>query len=547
MEIPSSIASNLHFLQVEIDSLVEKLQVFFGDVGKGNAKDILSREGYIQNLKQRIHNSCLQHLTQFEPGHPQITALRSIEEIASQLEDIGTLAIGCVSHIERMAAPEVLRPTLYVPMLQHIRDALEMLEPAITDNKSRRALRITRFEGRLEQDCNKLKKRYIQALKNNKKQTEDLAQALFVSQSVASMGDALVNISEAIISANVGQTVSLERYRSLQSSVEKLQRQQKVDDVKIETIAETRSGSAIAGVSSGKETDQSYLGIFKDGEKKKVKEEREGVKSWHDIYPGLAPRILSYDKRGQSAALLIEHLPGLTFEKLALQADDKLFAQAHDRLVETLNKVWRETLIKEPVTADFGGQLKRRIDPVYKIHPEFNRAPSRINALRLPAFDTLIEQATELEAKLAAPFSVYIHGDFNIDNIIYDPASQKINFIDLHRSRYMDYVQDVSVFMVSNYRLQILDTPVRRRLMQSALRIHETASAFAREQDDTSFDLRMALALARSFASSTRFILDKAHAKGMFFRARYLLEQALAANPQKPEKFTLTVREMFIA
>lgn len=547
MEIPSSIASNLHFLQVEIDSLVEKLQVFFGDVGKGNAKDILSREGYIQNLKQRIHNSCLQHLTQFEPGHPQITALRSIEEIASQLEDIGTLAIGCVSHIERMAAPEVLRPTLYVPMLQHIRDALEMLEPAISDNKSRRALRITRFEGRLEQDCNKLKKRYIQALKNNKKQTEDLAQALFVSQSVASMGDALVNISEAIISANVGQTVSLERYRSLQSSVEKLQRQQKVDDVKIETIAETRSGSAIAGVSSGKETDQSYLGIFKDGEKKKVKEEREGVKSWHDIYPGLAPRILSYDKRGQSAALLIEHLPGLTFEKLALQADDNLFAQAHDRLVETLNKVWRETLIKEPVTADFGGQLKRRIDPVYKIHPEFNRAPSRINALRLPAFDTLIEQATELEAKLAAPFSVYIHGDFNIDNIIYDPASQKINFIDLHRSRYMDYVQDVSVFMVSNYRLQILDTPVRRRLMQSALRIHETASAFAREQDDTSFDLRMALALARSFASSTRFILDKAHAKGMFFRARYLLEQALAANPQKPEKFTLTVREMFIA
>ena len=45
-------------------------------------------------------------------------------------------------------------------------------------------------------------------------------------------------------------------------------------------------------------------------------------------------------------------------------------------------------------------------------------------------------------------------------------------------------------------------------------------------------ELRLALGLARSFASSTRFILDQTLAAAMFLRARYLLELARAEHPQ---------------
>ena len=175
--------------------------------------------------------------------------------------------------------------------------------------------------------------------------------------------------------------------------------------------------------------------------------------------------------------------------------------------------MWKETHTKTPIHADYMGQLAKRLPDVYAIHPEFRCGDESICGEKIPSFDTLLKKARRREKQLKAPFSVYIHGDFNLDNIIYDPVNKKINFIDLHRSRYMDYVQDVSVFMVSNYRLQILDAPLRRRLLDVAVALYEFARRYAKRAGDESFELRLAYALARSFATSTRFILDKSLAR----------------------------------
>jgi aminoglycoside phosphotransferase (APT) family kinase protein len=317
------------------------------------------------------------------------------------------------------------------------------------------------------------------------------------------------------------------------------------DGIQIEPIAATRSGSAISGISAA-DNDEDYVAIFKDGEKSKVKEERKGVKSWHQIYPGLAPKILSYDKRGQSAALLIEHLPGLTFEQILLNEEPELVQEALDQLVRTLKSVWRETRTDKPVCARFMQQLEKRLPDVYRIHPEFQQSDSTICGVDIRSFDALVAQAREYERDLQAPFSVYIHGDFNVDNIIYDPMEQRINFIDLHRSRYMDYVQDISVFMVSNYRLQILDAPRRHRIMKLAGDFYRMARRYARKVEDETFELRLALGLARSFATSTRFILDKSLARDMFLRARYLIEQVLDVEPGEVAKYKTPVKEIFV-
>ena len=44
----------------------------------------------------------------------------------------------------------------------------------------------------------------------------------FIAHDVEQMGDALLNISEAIISANLGQPINIDRYHSLRASVERL-------------------------------------------------------------------------------------------------------------------------------------------------------------------------------------------------------------------------------------------------------------------------------------------------------------------------------------
>ncbi len=547
MQIPKSIRDNLRFLCVEVDSQVANLQSYFNTPATAIARRILDRSGYAYNLKSRIHTSCLQRLARGNKKHTraETLALRGVEFIATDLERIAELCRDCIKQMEYLTDIECMRPEAYGPMLARVRRGITLVEPAIHDNDTRLALKIGQIEAKLDDDYDKLLKRYVKALKRRKK-TEQLASALFVAHNVEQMGDALLDISESIISANLGQPVNFERYLSLQESVGMLESDEDLTDVQIEHIAETRSGSAISGISATDGKDDNYVAIFKDGEKRKLKEELAGVESWHEIFPGLAPKILSYKKRGQSAALLIEHLPGLTFEQILLNEPPQLLQETLDRLGKTLQSIWRETRTETPVSADFMLQLRKRLDEVYKIHPEFRQGESAICGIDIPSFDELVHRAGEHEKSLQAPFSVYIHGDFNVDNIIYDPMECRINFIDLHRSQYMDYVQDVSVFMVSNYRLQILDVPLRRRIMSLAKDFYRFARRYADKVDDETFELRLALGLARSFATSTRFILDKSLARSMFLRARFLIEQVLAVDPNRAGSFKVPVKEIFV-
>jgi aminoglycoside phosphotransferase (APT) family kinase protein/phosphate uptake regulator len=546
MLFPRSIRDNLQFLCVEVDAQVGHLQTYIDRPSGAVSRRILDRGGYAYNLKLRIHSSCVDRMAGNTPrGDADTLALRSIEFIATELDKIAELCRDCIRQLNQLEDPDCVDPQACQPMLGRVRRGIRLVEPAIEKHDSQLALKITQLAGKLSRDYDTLMKDYIAALKL-RDNTEDLTRALFVAHDIEQMGNALLDIGEALLSVNLGQPVDLERYYSLRASVEQLDGEDAISDLQIEPIAQTRSGSSVSGITAGDSKDDAYIAIYKDGEKRKLKEERQGVESWHEIYPGLAPKILSYKKRGQSAALLIEHLPGLTFEQVLLHEPVGRLQETLDQLGKTLRSVWRETHTDKTVAAQFMRQLQQRLGDVYRIHPEFQQPKSQIGGLDIPCFDALVEQAAESEAAYPAPFAVYIHGDFNVDNIIYDPLEKRINFIDLHRSRYMDYVQDVSVFMVSNYRLQILDVPLRRRIMQLAQDFYWIARGYADRRSDETFDLRLALGLARSFATSTRFILDKSLARSMFLRARYLIEQVLAVSPGRAGSYRLPLQEIFV-
>ena len=544
MRLPDGIVDNLRFLCVEIDSQLGYLQSFVAAPSVALARRIVDRGGYADNLKMGIQNSCLEHIARRKDDGADTLVLRSIETVATDLDRIAGLCRECVKQIEGVSRPERLDADVYAPMLARVREGIALVEPAVREHDTALALKIGKIEGKLGRDYLDVLRHYTDALKQQK-HTEDLVRALFVGHSIEQMGDALLAIGESIVSANLGQRVNMERYHSLRESVARLDRSH-VSDLQIEPIAETRSGSAISGIGTSNGGDGGYVAVFKDGQKRKLKEERQRVKGWHEIYPGLAPKILDYRKRGQSASLLIEHLPGLTMEQILLHESPAMLEEALEQLGSTLRSVWNETCTATPILADFMGQLSARLGDVYKIHPEFQHGGRQICGLDVAPFKRVIKSAQSAEAAFPAPFSVYIHGDFNLDNIIYDPVEQRINFIDLHRSRYMDYVQDVSVFMVSNYRLQILDPAQRRRIMRLATDFYRMAKGYADDVEDHGFHFRLALGLARSFVTSTRFILDKSLARKMFLRARFLIERVVAADPRRIDRFRVPIKEIFV-
>ena len=101
-------------------------------------------------------------------------------------------------------------------------------------------------------------------------------------------------------------------------------------------------------------------------------------------------------------------------------------------------------------------------------------------------------------------------------------------------------------FFLHNMPPDNTDSQIRQNILCFAYQIYQYARRFAKNHQDLTFELRLALGLARSFATSTRFILDKSLARAMFYRSRYIIERVVAADLNQPEKFNLPVKEIFI-
>lgn len=543
MTLPKSIRENLHFLLAETGSHLGLLKEYLNLPTASIPIRLLDRQGYVENLRLSIHNHCLRELAAGNDEDADPQRFRTVESIATHLERISELCRDAVLQGTHLQDKSLLKVKDYLEMLDRVSNGVELIESALTEKDARKALKIGKVEQRLDQVYQKQLAHGIRSLKKEKRPADRIS-LILLAHRIEQMGDALLRISEAIISASMGQHFNTERYHALNASIDQLTSADDIGQVQVEKIAETRSGSAINAVTAGN-SEGGYDAIFKDGRKRKLKEEKQRLKDWHEIIPGLAPKILSYQKRGESAALLVEHLAGETFEQILLHGSDELLQEAFDHLTQTLKRVWLETRSKKTVSAGYMKQLAKRMEDVYTIHPEFKLPASRIGSARLPSFDQLLEKMGAFESRVKAPFSVYIHGDFNVDNIIYDPGEGRINFIDLHRSRYMDYLQDVTVFMVSNYRLQVFDPRVRRRIVELCRAFYRFAAQFARKTGDESFEIRLALGLIRSFTTSTRFILDKSLSRAMFYRAAYLMEKLLASEAEN-KPFKTPIQEIFV-
>lgn len=540
MNVPRPLVDNLYFLIAEVSAQLVTLQDFFRSYSPEHVQRLSERSGYTRNLKIHIHDACIRDMVRGAEGRVNTTLLRAIESIATDLDKLSELGRDCVHKFSYLRDPSFLEPADYLKQLAKISEALDRIAPALFENNTKLAMKIGRVEAQLDKKYRQLLKHYIAGL-DNKKSRGDLVSAMMMAHSLEKMGDVLLRISETIISISIGQTVDIERYQDLMASVEQLGVS---DNVTVTPMAETRSGSAVSGITIAENSN--YAAIYKEGQRRKLKEEHKGVQSWHEIFPGVAPKILSYQKQGESASLLIEHLAGHTIEKILMHESPQLLDEAMKALTLTLGKIWHATQDEKVIAANYMRQLSRRLDEVYGIHPEFRQSDSQIGGLDIAGFNNLLGQAIKFEQSLLPKFSVYIHGDFNLDNIIYNPNKTHISFIDLHRSRYMDYVQDVSVFMVSHYRLQGLDAPLRRRILKNVQNFYLFASGYAEKIGDETFELRLALGLARSFASSTRFIMDKSMARTMFFRARYLIENVLACEASQVKSFKVPIKELFL-
>ncbi len=541
MLLTKPLRSNLRFLLVEVDAQLQLLQHYLRTQDSMLAQQLNARSGYACNLHLRIQNGVMAHAAEMPQG--DALTLRAVASIASEVMRISDLARDGMQQLVALRVGHRLDLIRFVSALQQVSRQIKRVEGALLKRDTRLALKIGRGERKVSRHYHDLLRDFTAQLQG-KKHPEDLVTGLFIARMVVQMGAVLLRISEAIISNNIGQPIDMRRFQVLQQTVDGWSGAGAMAGMTVEPLAETRSGSSISTIhDAGGEMPPA---IYKDGDRRKLKEEIAGVECWHAVAPGVAPKVLAYNRSGDSASLLIEHLPGMTFEQIVLHEPVHTMAEAMQTLGNTVTSVWHSSRKKKRRTgAAFMQQMRKRLADVYAVHPTLRQDKARIGTLVLPSLESLLVKAEKVEKRLQQPRSVLIHGDFNVDNILYDPQQGKVHFIDLHRAAYMDYVQDVSVFMVSNYRLQVFAAPVRRRIRKQVEDFYAVTRAFANKHGDDTFELRLALGLARSFATSTRFILDASMARKMFLRAHYLLARVVRCDLSKPQHFVLPIRELF--
>jgi Ser/Thr protein kinase RdoA (MazF antagonist) len=180
-----------------------------------------------------------------------------------------------------------------------------------------------------------------------------------------------------------------------------------------------------------------------------------------------------------------------------------------------------------PIPSTFSLQALERLPEAATFYPGLMRHEGGLGDWRLRSIPEILNQAIAVEESLRAPFQCRIHGDFNLSNVLHDPKKQIVNLVDLYRSGEADYVQDVSVMLISIVRLPLVNSADRRSLFRAAKVGYALAKRFAEEKNDSTFQARLTFGLARSFITSTRFVLDERLAAQFVARARYLLEKLI--------------------
>jgi aminoglycoside phosphotransferase len=543
-----TLQEHVYFLLNEVETHCHIVELFFTSGATGLLPNIRGRRGYVQALREKADIETARLLERRKVNttfHAQVSGMHSL---VIALEMLTKHCFDCVREGTLSAPYEHPAGQDCCKLAKRIRRALRLVKVGVADNRRRTGIKLGRRTHKLLASYNELQAQTLRAKLTLS--DEQLQAAILSNVGLKRLIEQLSVVAEALIKADLGQVATLQNYPHLLDSASNLNYNLK--DLKVRRLALTRSGSAIAAISHKSESGKNVLAVYKEGDRIKIDEEVAGVNHWRTIDPRLAPSVLSQTGRlnngeeNEQSSLLIEHIPGKTLEKLLLDGDKDGAQAALNILFKTLNKTWKTTLTPEYCSAKFMLQLQKRIGDSRRVHPEFFKDEERICGYVSASFDELVERVAIQETQWRAPFSVLTHGDFNVDNLIYDDVEQRIYFIDLHRASYFDYVQDLSVLMVSIYRLQVLSGVTRKQMMDSAKAVYHFGRRFANRQQDETFEVRLAAGLARSFATSTRFIFDKKLASRMHLRARYLLERLAKLTPEQAQTFTLPLRELYV-
>jgi len=488
------------------------------------ARKVTDKDDQVDNLLGFIEEKCFERIAGDQPESPRSRRLRGIFRVALNLEKLGDYAVNIaeqavhVSRFSQRAAPfDLAGPA---------RTALAALDEVITsfaDASAEKATHACRCEPELDRQYTQALAEAFRRLGQPGQDPAFLITNLFVSKFLERIGDSILNIGETTLFILTGERLKLHQYLHLEEMVESVT-SAAGGAVDFRQIWGGISGARVGRLSVG----EGQPLLWKEGEEGKIEEEVREMEKWNRLLPGLVPDVKARIHRDGRESFLGHYFDGTLLRDIYLNRPWDERVRVTRRFLETLREIWLATASSEPPRVDYVRQIRDRLPELYAMHPALaglRQRDTQVFGIVDPSLSHLLEQAEAIEARLAPPVSVRIHGDLNTNNVFYDEQHDRIHLIDVHRSRQGDYLQDVGVLLVSNLRNPLRDD----RLVTEMGRLNELIREFAQEWSrlvgDEHFEVRSALSQARSLITSSRLVLDPAFARRIYLRGVRGLER----------------------
>ena len=486
------------------------------------AEEVIERDDALDNFNVSIEARCYGLATSGRLENHEVRTVRATAKVAANLERAGDAGTHIAKRVrlisrERVEPVPFAFPDVEAMAVIAIAEAVQSFVDRDLELARRACLREPELDAcyvaRLQQ--------LIALLQQDPAHAPYLVHCLSVLKYLEKVADYTLNIGEQAIFEITGRRLKFSQYLQL----ERLTEDAPSGAVEFQPYWDGISGALVARV----ETLDAQT-IYKEGARRKIEEEAAKLQTWQRIAGDLTPRVLGSVNVKDRQALLREYVEGALLSDLYLSScplEQKL--RATRRMLEAVEFVWRTTLVPKPAPIDYVEQIRRRLPDGFIIHPElrFPASAGLANGRRGRPLEELLETAAGLQAQLAPPFSVWLHGDFNANNVIYNPDTNELKFIDVHRSQLGDYLQDIGVFLLSMTRRPDLTRAAEVDVEAINATIEEFAREFGGRRGDRELERRLKLSLARSCLTSLRVVIDPTLAARLLRRGMVLLGEVV--------------------
>lgn len=482
------------------------------------ADEIVERDDVVDNLNLSLEERCFDLAATGTLDRWQLRTVRATVKVASNLERIGDAGTHIAKRV-RLIHLDGVSPTPFdidgigKLALQAVEEAVQSFLLQDEDLARSACMR--------EPELDALYVSHLEELRARLGVSPDDAHFLLHLNSVLKylekVADYTLNIGEQTIFLVTGRRLKFSQYQQL----DRLMVGSAAGSVGFSPYWDGISGALVARLEGN-----DVPVIYKEGSRRKIQEEIDKLEAWQRIAAQHIPKVLGSVSLKDRQALLREFVEGTVLSELYRStADLRSKLHATEKLLEAVEFVWSTTLTATAPKVNYVQQIRRRLPDIVALHPELAGVLEGEGSAGRPGLGRLLDLAGAIEPEIAPPFSVWLHGDFNANNVVYHPVREEIKFVDVHRSELGDLLQDIGVFLLSMDRRSDVSIPARSDLMVINRRVEEFARHFAEAHGDSNFHRRLLLSSARAHVTSARVVIEPALASSLVARGIGLLSQ----------------------